>query len=179
VAEPAPALRIVRLGDVPWQEVKAQRHGDRRVSVWEKYLEWTPERLTLYGRYDPGMLLERHGHRSDHLVHVIEGSLTVGNAGGEPEVCDAGTTLLLPVGAAMGPIEAGPEGAVLFEVMLGDPRAVPADPVGFAGLLAERGVEPLPNPPIEAPPWFGERTDSDPAVAGPTLRRSTSPASDA
>ncbi len=54
-----PELRIVRLDDVPWQEVKAQQHGERRVSVWEKYLEWTPERMTLYGRYDPGMLLER------------------------------------------------------------------------------------------------------------------------
>jgi hypothetical protein len=159
VPETEPALRIVRLGDVPWQEVKAQQHGDRRVSVWEKYLEWTPERMTLYGRYDPGMLLERHGHRSDHLVHVIEGSITVGG-----ERCDTGTTLVLPVGAAMGPIEAGPEGAVLFEVMLGDPRAVPADPGGFATLLDERGITPLPNPPIEAPEWFGDRTDSDPGA---------------
>jgi hypothetical protein len=107
------------------------------------------------------MLLERHGHRSDHLVHVIEGSITVGD-----EVCDAGTTLLLPVGATMGPIEAGPEGAVLFEVMLGDPRAVPADPAGFAALLADRGVVPLPNPEIEAPPWFGARTDGDPGGTG-------------
>lgn len=156
-----PELRIVRLGDVPWQEVKAQQHGDQRVSVWEKYLEWTPDRLTLYGRYDPGMLLERHGHRSDHLVHVIEGSITVGE-----EVCDAGTTLFLPVGASMGPIEAGPEGAVLFELMFGDPRAVPADPEGFAALLAGRGVVPLPNPPIDAPPWFGDRTDGDPGADG-------------
>lgn len=154
-----PALRIIRLGDVPWQEVKAQQHGDRRVSVWEKYLEWTPERLTLYGRYDPGMLLERHGHRSDHIVHVIDGSITVGT-----EECQAGTTLVLPVGAAMGPIEAGPNGAVLFEIMLGDPRAVPVDANGFAALLADRGVTPLPNPPVDAPPWFGERTDGDPGA---------------
>ena len=159
MAEIEPELRIVRLGEVPWQEVKAQQHGDRRVSVWEKYLEWTPERMTLYGRHDPGMLLERHGHRGDHLVHVVEGSITVGE-----EACDAGTTLILPVGAAMGPIEAGPEGAVLFEVMLGDPRAVPADSDGFAALLAERGVTPLPNPPIVVPGWFGARTDSDPGA---------------
>jgi hypothetical protein len=161
VPDPEPVLRIVRLDDVAWQEVKAQQHGDRRVSVWEKYLEWAPERMTLYGRYDPGMLLERHGHRSDHLVHVIDGSITVGG-----EVCDAGTTLILPVGAAMGPIEAGPQGAVLFEVMLGDPRAVPADPEAFADLLAQRGVTPLPNPPIETPEWFGARTDSDPGGSG-------------
>jgi hypothetical protein len=156
---PDPELQIVHLDDVPWQEVKAQQHGDRRVSVWEKYLEWTPERMTLYGRYDPGMLLERHGHRSDHLVHVIEGSIDVGG-----EACGPGTTLILPLGAAMGPIEAGPEGAVLFEVMLGDPRAWPADREGFDALLAERGVTPLPNPPFEAPDWFGERTDGNPGA---------------
>lgn len=155
-----PELRIVHLDEVPWQEVKAQQHGDRRVSVWEKYLEWTPERMTLYGRYDPGMLLERHGHRSDHLVHVIDGSIDVGG-----EQCGPGSTLILPVGAAMGPIEAGPDGAVLFEVMLGDPRSVPADPDGFVQLLAERGVTPLPNPPIDAPEWFGPRTDGDPGAA--------------
>jgi hypothetical protein len=157
-----PELRIVHLADVPWQEVKAQQHGDRRVSVWEKYLEWTPERMVLYGRYDPGMLIERHGHRSDHLVHVVDGSITVGN-----EVCGPGTTLFLPVGAAMGPIEAGLDGAVMFEVMLGDPRAVPADRAGFDALLAERGVQPLPNPPIEAPTWFAPRTDSDPGSSEP------------
>jgi hypothetical protein len=65
------------------------------------------------------------------------------------------------MGAVFGPIEAGPEGALLLEVMMGDPRAVPADGKGFASLLAERGVTPLPNPPFQAPPWFGARTDSD------------------
>jgi len=159
-----PRLRIIRLEDVPWQEVKAQQHGDRRVSVWEKYLEWTPERMVLYGRYDPGMLLERHGHRSDHLVHVLEGSIDVWSDLGGKEPCGPGTTLILPVGAAMGPIEAGPEGALLFEVMLGDPRSVPADPESFAALLAERGVTPLPNPTIDAPAWFGPRTDGDPGA---------------
>ena len=56
-------LKITHLDDVEWQEVKAQQHGDRRVSVWEKYLEWTPQLMVLYARYDPGMLIERHGHK--------------------------------------------------------------------------------------------------------------------
>ena len=47
-----PRLVFRHVDDVPWQEVKAQRHGERRVSVWEKHLEWTPERLVLYARYD-------------------------------------------------------------------------------------------------------------------------------
>lgn len=147
-------LRITHLDDVPWQEVKAQLHGDRRVSVWEKYLSWTPSLLVLYARYDPGMLVERHGHRSDHVVWVIEGEIRVGG-----EVCRPGTSIVLDEGAVFGPIEAGPDGALLLEIMAGDPRAVPADADEFAALCAERGITPLPNPPIDAPAWFGERTD--------------------
>jgi quercetin dioxygenase-like cupin family protein len=151
-----PELRITHIDQIDWQEVKAQQHGDRRVSVWEKYLDWIPELLVLYARYDPGMLTERHGHLSDHIVYVLEGEITVGDVR-----CQPGANIVLEKGAVFGPIEAGPEGALLLEIMMGDPRAVPADPEGFAKLLSERGVTPLPNPPIHAPAWFGERTDSD------------------
>ena len=151
-----PEVKFAHIDDVEWQEVKAQQHGSRRVSVWEKYLEWTPELMVLYARYDPGMLTERHGHMSDHLVYVLEGEILVGRAR-----CRQGTSIVLPHGATFGPIEAGEKGAVLLEIMMGDPRSVPADPEGFAALLADRGVTPLPNPPFEAPAWFGERTDSN------------------
>jgi hypothetical protein len=69
---------------------------------------------------------------------------------------------VLEQGAVFGPIEAGPHGALLLEIMMGDPRAVPADPDGYTRLLADRGISPLPNPPFDAPAWFGARTDSDP-----------------
>lgn len=156
--EPAEGPRIVRLDEREWIEVKAQQHhtdsGDRRVSVWEKYLEWTPELMVLYAKYDPGFLTERHGHLSDHIVYVLQGEVTIGD-----EVCGPGTNVVLDRGAVFGPIEAGPDGALMLEVMMGDPRAVPADREGFERLCAERGITPLPNPPFEAPPWFGERTD--------------------
>ena len=151
---PVPGPRITNVDDVPWQEVKAQQHGDRRVSVWEKYLEWSPDLMVLYARYDPGMLVERHGHRSDHVMYVLDGEITVGAV-----VCRTGTNVVLDEGAVFGPLEAGPDGALLLEIMMGDPRAVPADRDAFARLLEERGITPLPNPPIEAPPWFGDRTD--------------------
>jgi len=153
-------LRVAHIDDVPWQEVKAQLHADadaddpRRVSVWEKYLSWTPSMLVLYARYDPGMLIERHGHRSDHVVYVLSGSVRVGD-----RECTAGTCLVLEHGATFGPLEAGPEGTVMLEIMCGDPRAVPADPDAFAALCAARGITPLPNPPIDAPAFFGPRTD--------------------
>src|SRR5581483_4080922 len=118
-----PELRITHVDDVEWQEVKAQLHGDRRVSVWEKYLELTPDLMVLYARYDPGMLIERHGHRSAHIVYVLAGEITVGDV-----ECRPGSNLVLELGAAFGPIEAGPEGALLLEIMMGDPRSVPDDP---------------------------------------------------
>ena len=149
-----PEPRFVHVDDVPWQEVKTQAHGDRRVSIWEKYLEWSPSLMVLYAKYDPGMLVERHGHASDHVVFVLSGMVRVGDV-----ACGPGMSVVLPVGAVFGPIEAGPEGAEMFEIMAGDPRAVPADRAGFDALCAARGVTPLPNPPIDAPPWFGDRTD--------------------
>ena len=40
----SPRLAFVRADDVPWTEVIAQLHGERRASVHEKFLEWTPNR---------------------------------------------------------------------------------------------------------------------------------------
>ena len=152
--EREPRLAFRHIDEEPWREVKAQQHRERRASVWEKYLEWTPERLALYARYDPHMVVERHSHMSHHIVFVLEGEITVGDV-----CCTAGMHITLEHGAVFGPIVAGPDGAILYEIMMGDPRAVPADREGFERLCAERGVEPLPNPPLDLPDWVGERTD--------------------
>ena len=144
-----PEPRFRHMDELKWQEVRAQRHGAERASVREKWLEFTPEILTLYARWDPGMVVHRHGHNSDHLVFVLEGEMTCGEVR-----CSKGMHIWLPKGAALGPLIAGPQGVELFEVMLGDPRSWPADPAGFAKLLAERGIEQLPNPPIDMPEWL-------------------------
>ena len=68
--------------------------------------------------------------------------------------CRAGTHIALDHGDTFGPFIAGPDGVVLFEVMMGDPRSFPADPDGYRTLLAERGVEQLPNPAIDLPGWL-------------------------
>ena len=47
--------------------------------------------------------------------------------------CPAGTHIELPLGAAFGPFVAGPDGTVLLEVMMGDPRSWGDDPELFAG----------------------------------------------
>jgi len=149
-----PRFEIRHVDDLAWSEVKAQQHGDRRVSVWEKFVELTPELTVIYARYDPGVIVERHGHRSDHLVFVLDGEITVGD-----RRCGTGTHILLEEGATFGPLVAGADGATLYEVMMGDPRAVPADKAEFAALLASHGIDELPNPPLDLPDWLGPRTD--------------------
>jgi hypothetical protein len=153
----APRLAFTHLDDVPWQEVLAQRHGERRVSVHEKFLEWTDRRMVVLGRYDPHVVVERHGHKSDHLVYVLEGELVIGD-----RHCGAGTLVVLEVGATFGPLVAGAEGALLFETWAGDPAPVPADKAGYLALLAERGIERLTPPPITRPPSAPRRRDEPP-----------------
>jgi hypothetical protein len=138
--------RFRHLDELKWQECRRQQHGDHTASVWEKWLEFSPACLSLYARWDPGMIVQPHGHNSDHLVFVIEGDMRCGDVH-----CPAGTHISLDQGDTFGPFVAGPNGVVLFEVMMGDPRSFPADEDGYARFLAERNVQQLPNPPIDLP----------------------------
>src|SRR5581483_10249836 len=103
-------------------------------------------RMVVLGRYDPHVVIERHGHASDHLVYVLEGELAVGD-----RVCTPGTLIVLEHGAVFGPLVAGAAGALLFETWAGDPRPVPADKEGHQRLLAEKGIVRLPNPKFATP----------------------------
>jgi quercetin dioxygenase-like cupin family protein len=142
----APRVSFTHADDVPWTEVIAQLHGERRVSVHEKFLEWTAQRMVVLGRYDPHVVIERHGHASDHLVYVLQGELKVGE-----RRCSPGTLIVLEVGAKFGPLIAGDQGALLFEVWMGDPRPVPDDKAQYYALLKEKGIVRLPNPKFEKP----------------------------
>ena len=65
--------------DPPWIAVRSQRNADGTESpVWEKWLAFSPEPpyLSLYAKYDPGMIVRRHGHHSPHTLFVLEGSVT-------------------------------------------------------------------------------------------------------
>jgi hypothetical protein len=147
-----PVFRHLDDADVPWQQVKRQRNADGSTSsVWEKWLAFSadPPYLSLYARYDPGMIVRRHGHYSPHVLFVIEGELWVGE-----RRCPAGTHVELPLGAAFGPLRAGDAGATMFEVMMGDPRSWGDDPQAFADALARHGAEPLPDVELDFPPWL-------------------------
>lgn len=138
--------RFAHTDDQPWHEVRRQRHGERIVSVRERWLDFTPAFLSIHARWDPGMIVRPHGHNSNHVIFVLDGEMTCGEI-----ACRKGMHIALDQGDTFGPFVAGPEGVELFEVMMGDPRSFPADEAGYARFLLERGVEQLPNPPIELP----------------------------
>ena len=138
--------------DIRWQEVKSVRKRDgTTASIWEKWLAFSPDPqyLSLYAKWDPGMVMRRHGPFSPHVLFVISGEMWCGE-----RHCPAGTHIELPFGAAFGPFVSGPQGTVLFEVMMGDPRSWGDDPESFRWALATHGAEPLPDPPIELPAWL-------------------------
>ena len=135
--------------DPPWIKVRSQRNADGTEShVEERWIAFSvePLYLALFARWDPGMIVRRHGHHSPHTILVLEGSVTC-----DGRECGPGTHIELPHGASFGPFVAGPEGLVAYEVMMGDPRSWSDEPEAMAAVLAERGVTPLPDPPIELP----------------------------
>ncbi len=147
-----PTFRHLDDPDMGWQQVKSIRRADgTTASVCEKWLAFSPDPqyLSLYARWDPGMVIRRHGHHSPHVIFVISGEMWCGG-----RHCPAGTHVELPLGAAFGPFVSGPEGTVLLEVMMGDPRSWGDRPELFAAALAARGSEALPDPEIDLPDWL-------------------------
>ena len=129
--------------------MKSQRNADGSEShVWEKWIAFSvePLYLALFARWDPGMIVRRHGHHSPHTLTVLRGSFRCGDV-----ECGPGAHIELPLRAAFGPFVVGEDGVQLYEVMMGDPRSWSDDAEAMAALLAERGVEALPDPPIELP----------------------------
>ena len=141
--------RFRHVDDEKWQEVRALELPTGPAMVREKWLEFTPRVLSLYAKWDPGMMIHKHGHNSDHVIFVLEGSMLCGDI-----ECTKGMHITLEQGAAFGPFVAGPQGVELYEVMMGDPRSWPADTPGFEKLLDEKGAKRLPNPPIDMPDWI-------------------------
>ena len=134
---------------IPFIPVRSQRNADGSEShVWEKWVAFSvePLYLALFARWDPGMIVRHHGHWSPHTLTVLEGSFTCGDV-----ELGVGGHIELPLGASFGPFVAGPDGVKLYEVMMGDPRSWSDDEESMRQLLADRGVEQLPDPPIELP----------------------------
>lgn len=153
--QPGVTATFIAYDDLRPQQVRAQRHADgSERSIWDRWfvVSHDPPFVSLHTTWDPDVLVHRHGHLGHHLMYVLRGGLWCGE-----RWCPAGTYIDLPLGAAEGPYIAGPEGVDIFEVTMGDGRSWSADDGQFAQLLTERGVTPLPNPPIELPEWLEDR----------------------
>ena len=138
--------RFSHLDDLEYQEVRRIGIGDREISVREKWLDFSPEYLSFYAKWDPGMIVQPHGHNSNHVIFVLEGDMMCGDV-----VCRKGGHIALDQGDTFGPFVAGPSGVELFEVMMGEPRSVAADPEGHDRVLADPGPPPPPQPPTHTP----------------------------
>ena len=130
--------RFVHIGEVPPHQPVVQMHGERRVAVHLQVLDWSPERFIAYTRYDPGLILSRHCHKSDFTVFIIAGEVEVGGRS-----CPAGTLIMLDKDKYFGPLIAGPEGCTLLESYAGDVTSVHESDEAYHALLAERGIVPV------------------------------------
>ena len=120
--------------------------------MWDRWfvISRDPPLVTLHTTWESDVLVHRHGHQGHHLMYVLRGGMWCGD-----RWCPPGTYIDLPEGAAAGPYVAGPDGAEIFEVTLGDGRSWTDSEVEFAELMAERGVTALPNPPHQPPGLAG------------------------
>ena len=141
------ALRITDPDEGDWLEARPQLHADgRRVSAHLRIIERTDERVVAYTRYDPGLVIEKHSHLANQVIFILEGQVTVGD-----RLCTPGTTLVLEKGTPIGPLTAGPDGTVLFEIFDGETGHVPEDPSGFLRILEDRNIRILKEPDESVP----------------------------
>ena len=95
------------------------------------------------------MVVRRHGHRSNHIVFVLGGGAWIGG-----EWSTAGMHVHVPLGAAFGPIVAGPEGVTCWELSFGEFGGWGDQQELYDNEIRTRGITPLPDPPIEIGDWF-------------------------
>jgi hypothetical protein len=146
---------IKHLDDVLSQEMYRFRLADGRIaSIWEKWIEMSPNYLAFWNKWDPGAMTPRHGHKGDHINFIIQGEISCGDI-----VCRAGTHIMLEYGDLWGPWTAGPEGVELYGFVAavggsgGGPY--PRDLDSWNAFLKEQGAESLPVPmPRHLPPWW-------------------------
>lgn len=138
------------LDDIDWTPVQRQRNADGTESVVrEKWPIIRPGFLSAHVHYESGMVVRRHGHRSNHVVFVLGGGAWIGD-----EWCESGSLFHVPLGATFGPIVAGPDGVTCWETSFGEFGGWGDEPEVYEREIAARGVTPLPDPPLDIGDWF-------------------------
>jgi hypothetical protein len=149
---PYPAPRFRHSKELEWREVLAQEQNGKRISAWEKWLDFSPHVMCTETRLDPGMVIPPRGRNCITTILVVDGSMTVNG-----RECTKGMHITLGVGVPLGLTVAGGEGVTLYEVRVGDPTAWYVHPDAFEGLDAEYGVKPLPSPDLDLPVWMSDK----------------------
>jgi len=171
--------RIKHVSEVHEQEVVRIEFDDgRSASIWERFVEMTPNFISFYNRWDPGMIARKHGHRGDHVIYVLEGEVMVGD-----RLCGTGSHIFLMHGDTFGPWIAGPEGCELLGIIAGEGSSFCADEdmAAYLKLLAEHGARQGAVPALtNLPPWKPKTNVLpgpvyDPATCDPSTRNQTKP----
>jgi hypothetical protein len=144
------ALRVIHRDDLPEaREVRPQTQNGRKAAVHIRQIDRSDVGNILYTFYDPGLVLERHGHVGDQVIYVIDGDVMIGD-----QPARKGSTIVLEKNTPFGPLVAGEKGALILEVFIG-PGAnglMGREPESFRKVLDERGITLLPEADPETPP---------------------------
>ena len=73
-------------------------------------------------------------------IYILDGEVTI-----DGRSCGPGTQIVLPKGAAIGPLIAGPQGCTFIESYAGDVTARDVDPAEYDALIAARGITVIPK----------------------------------
>ena len=145
------AETLTHLDDLEWTEVKRQQNADGSVSVVrEKWPIATPEFMSAYIEYGPGMITRRHGHFGQHVVFVLAGGAWFGD-----RWVSRRHSHRVAVRCRVRPDHRRRRRHHLPRV---DRRRLPQlgrpGPSSYEQAVADRGVTPLPDPPIAFGDWF-------------------------
>ena len=151
VSPQVPTVTTLRpVDDIAWTAVQRQRNADGSESVIrERWPIIRPGFLSAYVHYEPHMVVRRHGHRSNHVVILLDGDAEIAG-----RHCTARTHVHVPLGAAFGPLVAGPAGVTCWELSFGEFGGWGDEDELFDAAVRARGVTPLPDPPIDLGDWF-------------------------
>ena len=141
-----PRLRVGNVHELPWLRTREQQNSDGTRSAVQNRIVASEPMFVTYTRYEPSMMLARHSHQADEVIFILAGEVRVGE-----QRWTEGTVAIVEEGAFFGPLVAGPEGALLFEVFNGQAQRAEQDRNGWDELKAARGVSELPIPEFVLP----------------------------
>ena len=146
---------IKHLDDVPSEEMLRFRLKDgRTASIWEKWIELSPNYIAFWNQWDPGAMTPHHG---DHSIFMLQGEIRSRDG----HICRAGSHIMLEYGDLFGPWVAGVEGATMYGFIAGYGFAYAGDNELWKRFLTENGAEIVPTPrPKRLPPWYRERGEN-------------------